>query len=96
MAHGAYCSTCNRTAYFDDPNVGACPVCSSPLAAPCWRHRNGVLVARTAKLDWMVWVDGNLVRQFMVLSDALAYASVLEYSPRERAAALTVASRAVS
>ncbi|MDQ3878313.1 MAG: hypothetical protein M3290_08205 [Actinomycetota bacterium] len=31
MALDGFCSTCQRTVYFDDGDTPICPVCSSPL-----------------------------------------------------------------
>jgi hypothetical protein len=31
MAMRSFCSTCERTVYFDEGDTPICPVCSSPL-----------------------------------------------------------------
>lgn len=36
--------------------------------------------------DWLVWFDGRVVARFSLMGDALDYASLLECSPRARAA----------
>ncbi len=35
-------------------------------------------------LDWLVWLEGEMVARFVVAGDALAYASLLECDPRAR------------
>lgn len=41
--------------------------------------------------DWLVWFDGRVVARFTLMGDALDYASLLECSPRARAAAASAA-----
>jgi hypothetical protein len=47
-----------------------------------------VRVVKNAAGDWLVWLDGKIVERFIVAGDALALASILECSPRARAAAI--------
>jgi hypothetical protein len=39
-------------------------------------------------LEWVVWLEGNVVGHFALLGDALSYAALLECSPRARTEAL--------
>ncbi|MDQ3986811.1 MAG: hypothetical protein M3280_09985 [Actinomycetota bacterium] len=47
-----------------------------------------VRVSKANHLEWIVWLEGVAVATYMICSDALAYASMLECDPRERNRAL--------
>ena len=43
-----------------------------------------VKVARDERLGWAVWLEDEVVGHYIMVGDALAYASLLECDPRER------------
>ena len=49
-----------------------------------------VKVSKDDRLGWAVWLEGRVVASYIMVGDALAYASLLECDPRERNLALTV------
>lgn len=46
-----------------------------------------VRVSKEMEIDWIVWLGDRVVGRFAILGEALDYASILECSPRARAAA---------
>ena len=49
-----------------------------------------VRVSKEESCSWAVWLNGKVVAHYSIAGDALAYASLLECDPRERALALSI------
>lgn len=46
-----------------------------------------VRVSKEESSSWAVWLEDRIVGRYFIVGDALAYASLLECDPRERASA---------
>ena len=44
-----------------------------------------VRVSKEETSSWAVWLEDRIVARYFLVGDALAYASLLECNPRERA-----------
>ncbi|CAN5654551.1 hypothetical protein BH24ACT26_BH24ACT26_12210 [soil metagenome] len=49
-----------------------------------------VRITSDSNRDWLVWFESKVVGRFPRVGDALAYAAMLECSPRERGGAAAV------
>lgn len=47
-----------------------------------------VRISKDEGLQWLVWLEGVLVGKFVIVTEALSYATMLECDPRERDLAL--------
>jgi hypothetical protein len=46
--------------------------------------RPSVRISKAGILDWLVWLEDDVVGRFTLVADALDYATILECSPRAR------------